>query len=55
MNDANIVLCRMAMILKANKVNWFASSVLFIFWYHSLNILDKPRKYHLLGYRIVEG
>jgi hypothetical protein len=26
--------------LKANKVNLFVSSVLFVFWYHSPNILD---------------
>jgi hypothetical protein len=30
----------MAIILKANKVNLFVSSVLFVFWYHSPNILD---------------
>jgi hypothetical protein len=29
--------------LKANKVNLFVSSVLFVFWYHSPNILDTPR------------
>jgi hypothetical protein len=28
----NSVLCRMAIILKANKVNLFVSSVLFVFW-----------------------
>jgi hypothetical protein len=28
---------RMAIILKANKVN------LFVFWYHSPNVLDTPR------------
>jgi hypothetical protein len=33
----------MAIILKANKVNSFVSSVLFFFWYHSPNILDTPR------------
>jgi hypothetical protein len=33
----------MAIILKANKVNLFVSSVLFVFWYHSPNILDTPR------------
>jgi hypothetical protein len=32
----------MAIILKANKVNLFVSSVLFVFWYHSPNILDTP-------------
>jgi hypothetical protein len=29
-------------ILRANKVNLFASSVLFVFWYHSPNVLDTP-------------
>jgi hypothetical protein len=33
-------LWRMAIILKANKVNLFVSSVLFVFWYHSPNVLD---------------
>jgi hypothetical protein len=32
----------MAIILKANKVNLFVSSVLFVFWYHSPNFLDTP-------------
>jgi hypothetical protein len=32
----------MAIILKANKVNLFASSVLFVVWYHSLNFLGTP-------------
>jgi hypothetical protein len=26
--------------LNANKVNLFVSSVLFVFWYHSPNVLD---------------
>jgi hypothetical protein len=30
----------MAIILKANKVNLFVSSVLCVFWYHSPNVLD---------------
>jgi hypothetical protein len=30
-------------VLKANKVNLFVSSVLFVFWYHSPNVLDTPR------------
>jgi hypothetical protein len=30
----------MAIILKANKLNLFVSSVLFVFWYHSSNFLD---------------
>jgi hypothetical protein len=33
----------MAIILKANKINLFVSSVLFVFWYHSPNFLDTPR------------
>jgi hypothetical protein len=32
----------MVIILKANKVNLFVSSVLFVFWYHSPNFLDTP-------------
>jgi hypothetical protein len=39
------VLWRMAIILKANKVNLFVSSVLFVFWYHSPNFLDTPRRW----------
>jgi hypothetical protein len=35
MNVANRVLWSMAIILKANKVNLFVSSVLFVFWDHS--------------------
>jgi hypothetical protein len=33
----------MAIILKANKLNLFVSSVLFVFWYHSPNVLDTLR------------
>jgi hypothetical protein len=33
----------MAIILKANKVNLFVSSVLFVFWDHSPSFLDTPR------------
>jgi hypothetical protein len=29
-------------ILKANIFNLFVSSVLFVFWYHSPNVLDTP-------------
>jgi hypothetical protein len=43
MNVTNSVLWRMAIILKANIVNLFVSSVLFVFWYHSPNFLDTPR------------
>jgi hypothetical protein len=32
----------MVFILKAEKVNLFVSSVLFVFWYHSPNLLDTP-------------
>jgi hypothetical protein len=32
----------MAIRLKANEVNLFVSSVLFVFWYHSPNVLDTP-------------
>jgi hypothetical protein len=42
MNVANRVLWRMMIILKANKVNLFVSSVLFVFWHHSPNVLDPP-------------
>jgi hypothetical protein len=42
-NVANSVLWMMAIILKANKVNLFLSSLLFVFWYHSPNSLDTPR------------
>jgi hypothetical protein len=43
MNVANSVLWSTAIILKANKVNLFVSSVLFVFWYQSPNFLDIPR------------
>jgi hypothetical protein len=43
MNVANSVLWRMAIILKANKVHLFVSSVLFVFWYQWPNFLDTPR------------
>jgi hypothetical protein len=33
----------MAIILKANEVNVFVSSVVFVFWFHSPNVLDTPR------------
>jgi hypothetical protein len=42
MNVTNRVLWRMAIILKPNKVNLFVSFVLFVFWYHSPNVLDTP-------------
>jgi hypothetical protein len=48
MNAANSVLWRMAIILKANKVNLLASSVLFVLWYHSPNFLDTPRTVNLV-------
>jgi hypothetical protein len=43
MEVANSLLGAMAIILKANKVNLFESSVLFLFWYHSPKVLDTPR------------
>jgi hypothetical protein len=42
-------LWRMAIILKDNKVNLFVSSVLFVFWYHSPNLLYTPRIRYTLG------
>jgi hypothetical protein len=45
MNVANSVLWRMAIVLKANEVNLFVSSVLFVFCHHSPNVLDIPRIY----------
>jgi hypothetical protein len=50
MNVANSVLWRMAIVLKANKVNLFVSSVLFVFWYHSPNFLDTPLKTNLMHF-----
>jgi hypothetical protein len=44
MNVANSVLLRMAIILKTNEVNLFVSSVLYVFWYHSPNLLDTTYK-----------
>jgi hypothetical protein len=41
------VLWRMAIVLKADKVNLFVSSVLFVFWYHSPNFLNTPRTYRM--------
>jgi hypothetical protein len=42
------VALRMAIILKANKVKLFVSSVLFVFWYHSPNILRRIHTFHAL-------
>jgi hypothetical protein len=44
-----------AIILKSNKVNLFVSSVLFVFWYLSPNILDTPRIYFYGHYLLVFG
>jgi hypothetical protein len=41
----------MAIVLKANEVNLFVSSVLFVFWYHSPNIVDTPRMLPLRAQR----
>jgi hypothetical protein len=43
MNVANSVLWRMAIILKASQFNLLVSPVVFVFWYHSPNVLDTPR------------
>jgi hypothetical protein len=42
----------MMIILKANKVNLFVSSVLFVFWYHSPNVLDTPHIYNVSRLRV---
>jgi hypothetical protein len=47
MKFAKSVLLMMAIILKANKVNLFVSSVFFVFWYHSPTFLNTPRKLKL--------
>jgi hypothetical protein len=47
MNVANSVLWRMAIILKANKVNLFVSSVLFFSGTIHPNFLDTPHINHL--------
>jgi hypothetical protein len=44
----------MAIILKANKVNLFVSSVSFVFWYHSPNVLDTPRICNISRLRVKE-
>jgi hypothetical protein len=49
----NGVLWGMAIILKANKVNLFVSSVLFVFWYHSPNFLDTPHITVLFRYIVL--
>jgi hypothetical protein len=66
MNVANSVLWRMAIILKAKKVNLFVYSFLFFFWYHSPNFLDtqhicnisrlrvKPRKLLTFSYCVTQ-
>jgi hypothetical protein len=55
MNVANRVLWRMMNILKANKVNSFVSSVLFVFWYHSPNVLDTPHICNISRLRVNLG
>jgi hypothetical protein len=52
MNVAKRVLWRMAIILKTNKVNLFVSSGLFVYWYHSPNILDTPHIYNISWLRV---
>jgi hypothetical protein len=41
-------------ILKANIVNLFLSSVLFVFWYHSPNVLDTPHIWNISRLRVKE-
>jgi hypothetical protein len=41
--------------LKANKVNLFVSSVLFVFWYHSPNVLDTPHIWNISRLRVKLG
>jgi hypothetical protein len=43
----------MTIILKTNKVNLFVASFLFVFWYHSPNVLDTPRISGLAGLAVV--
>jgi hypothetical protein len=45
----------MAIILEANKFNLFVSSVLFVFWYHSPNILDTPHICDISRLRVKEA
>jgi hypothetical protein len=35
-----------------NKVNLFVSSVLFVFWYHSPNVLDTPHTCNISWLRV---
>jgi hypothetical protein len=42
----------MMIILKANKVNLFVSSVLFVFWYQSPNFLDTPHICNISSLRV---
>jgi hypothetical protein len=42
----------MAIILKANKVNLFVSSVLCVFWYHSPNVLDTLHIFNISWLRV---
>jgi hypothetical protein len=41
--------------LKANKVNLFVSSVLFVFWYHSPNVLDTLHICNISWLRVKPG
>jgi hypothetical protein len=45
----------MAIILKANKVNLFVSSVLFVFWYHSPKVLDTLPKIIIYNIHIIQS
>jgi hypothetical protein len=50
MNVANSVLWRMAINLKANKVNLFLYSDLFVFWYDSPKLLETPRRHSAIKF-----
>jgi hypothetical protein len=43
----------MAFILKANKISLFVSSVLFVCWYHSPNVLDTPYICNISRLRVI--
>jgi hypothetical protein len=49
---ANNVLWRTGIILKANVINLFLSSFLFVFWYHSPNFFGKQGLYTRFCYRL---
>jgi hypothetical protein len=54
MNVAKRVLWSIMIILKANIVNLFVSSVLFVFWYYSPNVLDTTHICNISRLRVKE-